>query len=55
MSPLVGFFKNERGAAATAYALIATGISLSVITTAQALGTDLNAAFTAVVHALKYH
>ncbi|WP_027487711.1 Flp family type IVb pilin [Allorhizobium undicola] len=39
------FFKNESGATAIEYGLIAALISVALITGAQTLGTNLNTAF----------
>jgi pilus assembly protein Flp/PilA len=46
------FFKDESGATAIEYALIAAGIALAIIATVQALGTTLKATFTSVSSAL---
>ena len=42
------FFKNESGATAIEYALIAAFIALAIITTATLIGTELKATFTDV-------
>jgi pilus assembly protein Flp/PilA len=47
------FMKDERGATAIEYGLIAAGISIAIITVVAALGTALNTTFTSVQTALK--
>ena len=47
------FVKDENGATAIEYGLIAAGISVAIIATVQALGTNLNTTFSAVSTALK--
>ena len=47
------FVKNDSGATAIEYGLIAAGISVAIIAVVQGLGTKLNATFTAVQTALK--
>ena len=42
------FVKDEAGATAIEYALIAGGISIAIVTVVGALGTSLTATFTAV-------
>ena len=42
------FVKDEAGATAIEYGLIAAGISVAIITVVGALGTSLTATFTAV-------
>ena len=46
------FAQDESGATAIEYGLIAAGISVAIITVVQALGTQLQATFTAVSTAL---
>jgi pilus assembly protein Flp/PilA len=46
------FAQDESGATAIEYGLIAAGISVAIITVVQALGTQLQATFTAVSAAL---
>jgi pilus assembly protein Flp/PilA len=53
MSKLVAFLKNESGATAIEYGLIAAGISVAIIAVVQGLGTSLNTTFTSVSNALK--
>lgn len=50
---LVRFAKNESGATAIEYGLIAAGISVAIIAIVQALGGDLVNVFTSVDNALK--
>jgi pilus assembly protein Flp/PilA len=50
---LARFFKDETGATAIEYGLIAAGISVAIIVAVQALGTSLNTTFTSVSTALK--
>jgi pilus assembly protein Flp/PilA len=52
MIALRKFFKDESGATAIEYGLIAAGISVAIITTVQGLGTKLNSTFTSVQNAL---
>jgi pilus assembly protein Flp/PilA len=47
------FFKNEQGATAIEYGLIAAGISIAIITAVASLGSGLNTTFTSVSTALK--
>jgi pilus assembly protein Flp/PilA len=47
------FVKNDSGATAIEYGLIAAGISVAIIAVVQGLGTKLNATFTAVQTGLK--
>ena len=48
MSKFVAFLKNESGATAIEYGLIAAGISVAIIAVINGLGTTLNAKFTAI-------
>ena len=50
---LAKFAKNESGATAIEYGLIAAGISVAIITVVTGLGTKLNTTFTSVSSALK--
>ena len=52
MSILKRFFKDESGATAIEYGLIAAGISVAIIATVQGLGTKLTSTFTSVQGAL---
>jgi pilus assembly protein Flp/PilA len=48
MSKIVAFLKNESGATAIEYALIAGGISIVIVAAVNGVGTKLNATFTSV-------
>jgi pilus assembly protein Flp/PilA len=47
------FMKDESGATAIEYGLIAAGISVAIIAVVQGLGSKLNTTFTSVQTALK--
>jgi pilus assembly protein Flp/PilA len=47
------FVRDESGATAIEYGLIAAGISVAIIATVKTLGTNLNTTFTNVSNALK--
>ena len=47
------FLKDETGATAIEYGLIAAGISVAIIAVVQSLGSSLNSTFTSVATALK--
>jgi pilus assembly protein Flp/PilA len=47
------FLRDERGATAIEYGLIAAGISIAIIVAVQGLGSSLNTTFTSVQTALK--
>lgn len=47
------FVKDESGATAIEYGLIAAGISVAIIVAVQTLGTNLNTTFTSISTALK--
>ena len=54
MCKLVGrFLKDNSGATAIEYALIAAGISIVIVAAVNNIGTTLNPAFTSVSTALK--
>jgi pilus assembly protein Flp/PilA len=53
MKKLLRFFKDESGATAIEYGLIAAGISVAIIAVVQGLGSGLNTTFTSVQTALK--
>ena len=53
MSKIVAFLKNESGATAIEYGLIAAGISVAIIAVVNTLGTQLNTKFTAISSQLK--
>jgi len=52
MKLMMRFLKNESGATAIEYGLIAAGISVAIIAVVQGLGTKLNSSFTAVQNGL---
>ncbi len=52
MITLKRFFKDETGATAIEYGLIAAGISVAIIATVVGLGSKLNSTFTSVNNAL---
>jgi pilus assembly protein Flp/PilA len=52
MSVLKKLLKDESGATAIEYGLIAAGIAVAIIATVQGLGTKLNSTFTSVQGAL---
>jgi pilus assembly protein Flp/PilA len=47
------FVKDESGATAIEYGLIAAGISLAIIAVVNGVGTNLNAKFTSINSSLK--
>jgi pilus assembly protein Flp/PilA len=51
-SCLKSFLRNESGATAIEYGLIAAGISVAIIVVVQGLGTNLNNTFGSVKNAL---
>jgi len=53
MSKLVAFLKNESGATAIEYGLIAAGISVAIIAIVNTLGTNLNDKSTSISTQLK--
>ncbi len=48
MRRIAAFLKNELGATAIEYGLIAAGISIAIIAVVNGLGTQLNNTFTSV-------
>jgi pilus assembly protein Flp/PilA len=50
---LARFVKDESGATAIEYGLIAAGISLAIIAVVNGLGTNLNTKFTDINNSLK--
>ena len=52
MTLLARFLKDESGATAIEYGLIAAGISIAIVAVVQGLGTKLNSTFTSVTNAL---
>ena len=53
MSKIVAFLKNEFGATAIEYGLIAAGISVAIIAVVNGLGTQLNTTFSSISTQLK--
>jgi pilus assembly protein Flp/PilA len=53
MTKIMQFLRNDEGATAIEYGLIAAGISVAIITVVGTLGTSLNTTFTSVATALK--
>ena len=53
MKNLMEFVKDESGATAIEYGLIAAGISVAIITVVKGVGSSLNTTFTSVQTALK--
>ena len=53
MRTLTKFAKDDTGATAIEYGLIAAGISIAIIAVVQGLGSKLNTTFTSVQTALK--
>jgi pilus assembly protein Flp/PilA len=53
MSILTSFARDESGATAIEYGLIAAGIAVAIITVVQGLGTKLSDTFTNITTAIK--
>jgi pilus assembly protein Flp/PilA len=53
MSKSVAFLKNESGATAIEYGLIAAGISVAIIAVVNTLGSQMNDKFTSISTQLK--
>jgi pilus assembly protein Flp/PilA len=53
MLKIGAFLKNDSGATAIEYGLIAAGIAVAIIAVVNGLGTQLNATFTSVSTQLK--
>ena len=53
MTTLKRFVKDESGATAIEYGLIAAGISVAIILAVNALGTKLNTTFSSVTSQMK--
>ena len=53
MNLVVRFVRDETGATAIEYGLIAAGISVSIIAVIQGIGARLNTTFTSVQSAIK--
>jgi pilus assembly protein Flp/PilA len=52
-SLIVSFFKNESGATAIEYGLIAAGIAVAIITAVNGVGSSLSGTFTSISNSLK--
>ena len=52
MTMLKSFLRDEKGATAIEYGLIAAGISVAIITVVQGLGSKLNTTFGSVKNGL---
>ena len=52
-SLILKFYKDETGATAIEYGLIAAGIAIAIITAVNGLGTALNTTFTNIASSLK--
>ena len=48
MKKLLSFLKNESGATASEYGLIAAGMSIAIIAGVNGLGTQLNTTFSSI-------
>jgi pilus assembly protein Flp/PilA len=48
MTKVLSFLKNESGATAIEYGLIAAGISVAIIAVVNGLGTKLNTTFSSI-------
>ena len=53
MTKIMQFLRNDDGATAIEYGLIAAGISVAIIAVVASLGSSLNTTFTSVATALK--
>lgn len=53
MSKIIAFIKNESGATAIEYGLIAAGISVAIIAAVNTIGSKLNTNFTSISTQLK--
>ncbi len=53
MSRVLAFLKDESGATAIEYGLIAAGISIVIVASVNAVGTSLNARFDTISTQLK--
>ena len=53
MQKIVAFLKNDSGATAIEYGLIAAGISVAIIAVVNTLGSQLNDKFTSISTQLK--
>jgi pilus assembly protein Flp/PilA len=52
-SLILSFFKDESGATAIEYGLIAAGIAIAIIAAVQGVGTKLTGTFTTISTSLK--
>lgn len=52
MTKFMRFLKNESGATAIEYGLIAAGISIAIVAVVSTVGNNLNATFSAVGNAI---
>jgi pilus assembly protein Flp/PilA len=53
MSKIFAFLRDESGATAIEYGLIAAGISVVIITAVQLAGSNLNTTFNSIANAVK--
>jgi pilus assembly protein Flp/PilA len=53
VTKIIAFLKDESGATAIEYGLIAAGIAVAIIAIVNTLGTQLNAKFTTISTQLK--
>ena len=53
MPAIMRFIRNESGATAIEYGLIAAGISVAIIAVVNTIGTSLNTSFTSISTQLK--
>ena len=53
MTKVLAFLKDESGATAIEYGLIAAGISVVIITAVQSVGSNLNATFDTIAGKLQ--
>ena len=53
MSVLIRFLRNESGATAIEYGLIAAGISIAIVAVVKNVGTNLSGTFTSIQNALQ--
>jgi len=53
MARILGFLRDDNGATAIEYGLIAAGISIAIVAVVDGLGTQLNTTFSSVSTALK--
>ena len=53
MAKILAFFRDENGATAIEYGLIAAGISVAIIAVVNGVGTQLNTTFSSISTQLK--